>query len=350
MNKLKVFFWLCSGANHAILKKCPTESSKYVGIGATVFFTGVFAAIAASYAMYTVFDNYLTAIAFGIVWGLMIFNLDRFIVSSMRKNGKVKKEFLMSIPRIVLAILISLVIAKPLELKIFEKEILVEHQLLEQQQINIKKQQITAGFQSQQNELNSEIDGLKNEIAEKTKNRDELRRIAQEEADGTGGSMRRNAGPIYQIKKADADRVEEELRQLTASNNQLISQKQERLSEIDSLVQSEVNALEKNRIPGPAARLEALSSLTSRSQAIWLSNWFILLLFVAVEIAPVLVKLIAGRGPYDRLLQMHEREFETSMYQSFAADNKRVREQTTDYPEIEKIYVEEKLKTSLSKT
>lgn len=350
MNKLKVFFWLCSGANHAILKKCPTESSKYVGIGATVFFTGVFAAIAASYAMYTVFDNYLTAIAFGIVWGLMIFNLDRFIVSSMRKNGNVKKEFLMSIPRIVLAILISLVIAKPLELKIFEKEILAEHELLEQQQINTKKEQISAGYSSERNALNSEIEQLKNEISAKTQDRDELRRIAQEEADGTGGSMRRNAGPIYQIKKADADRVEEELRQLTATNNQLISQKQERLSEIDSLVQSEVNALEKDRIPGPAARLEALSSLTSRSQAIWLSNWFILLLFVAVETAPVLVKLIAARGPYDRRLQMHEREFETSMYQSFAADNKRVREQTTDYPEIEKIYVEEKLKTSLSKT
>lgn len=87
MEKMKAFFWFCSGANIAILKKCPTETNKYVGIGGTVFFTGVLAALSAGYALYTVFESWYWAVAFGAVWGVMIFNLDRFIVSSMRKKG-----------------------------------------------------------------------------------------------------------------------------------------------------------------------------------------------------------------------------------------------------------------------
>jgi hypothetical protein len=57
MQVLTRFFWFCSGANFPILQKVPTESTKYVGIGATVFFTGVFASLAGFYALYTVFSN-----------------------------------------------------------------------------------------------------------------------------------------------------------------------------------------------------------------------------------------------------------------------------------------------------
>src|SRR6187549_34343 len=123
MKKITNFFLICSGVDSSLLKKCPSETSKYAGMGATIFFTGVFAALAAGYALYTVFDNVAIASVFGLLWGLMIFNLDRYIVSSMRKEGNFNRELLTASPRIVLAIIISIVIAKPLELKIFEKEI-----------------------------------------------------------------------------------------------------------------------------------------------------------------------------------------------------------------------------------
>ncbi|WP_452596574.1 DUF4407 domain-containing protein, partial [Pontimicrobium sp. MEBiC01747] len=76
---LKQFFIICSGADTDILKDSSIgEQNKYAGIGATVFFTALMAAIASSYALYTVFDNLFAAVGFGIVWGLLIFNLDRF--------------------------------------------------------------------------------------------------------------------------------------------------------------------------------------------------------------------------------------------------------------------------------
>ena len=95
---LKQFFILCSGADKTILKDCSNgEQNKYAGIGATVFFTAIMATIAASYALFTIFNNVLASIAFGIVWGLLIFNLDRYIVSTIKKSDSFKYELLQCI-------------------------------------------------------------------------------------------------------------------------------------------------------------------------------------------------------------------------------------------------------------
>lgn len=310
MEKIKHFFWVCSGVHIPLLKKCEVESSKYAGIGATIFFTGVFAAIAASYALYTVFDNVWIATAAGVVWGLMIFNLDRYIVSSMRKEGNMQREFRTAVPRIVLAVLISIVIAKPLEMKIFEKEIQSELVMMEQQTYTSQENEIKLRFQTDQERLKREIGELKNEIAVKAARRDELNRIAQEEADGTGGSKKRNAGPIYQLKKADANQADTELQALVKTNDLLVNDKLRALADQGSLIQSEISGLAKQKLDGPASRMEALSRLTTKSDAIWWANWFILLLFIAVETAPVFVKLISSRGPYDQLLKIEEHGFE----------------------------------------
>ena len=349
MKKLKNFFWLCSGANRTLLEKCPTEASKYAGIGATIFFTGIFAAMAGAYALYTVFENYFAAIIFGIVWGLMIFNLDRYIVSSMRKEGNAQKEFYTALPRIVLAVLISLVIAKPLEMKIFEKEINSELELMEQRSFAEKEQAIKQRYELEQAAIKQEITRLKLEIDNKTLKRDELRRHASEEADGTGGSMRRNAGPIYQIKKSDAERVDLELQELVAKNSALIASAQVRLGQIDAEIGAEIATLKRGNLSGPAARMDALSNITSKSEAIWLASWFIILLFIAVETAPVFVKLISPRGPYDHLLLIDERGVESLMYEELARQNKDVKKRTAKYPAFEKDYIDGRLETSLDR-
>ena len=90
---LKHFFILCSGADQDILNNCSNgEQNKYAGLGATVFFTAVMASIAASYALYTVFKSPYIALGFGLIWGLLIFNLDRYIVSTIRKQDRIIHE------------------------------------------------------------------------------------------------------------------------------------------------------------------------------------------------------------------------------------------------------------------
>ena len=347
MKKITSFFLLCSGADSTLLQKCPTETSKYAGMGATIFFTGLFAALAAGYALYTVFDNVWTAGLFGLIWGFMIFNLDRYIVSSMRKEGKLSRELFMASPRIVLAIIISIVIAKPLELKIFEKEIAPELIVMEQEAYARQESKLTSRFLPRQDSLKLEIESLRNAIAQKTKTRDELVRIAQEEADGTGGSRRRNLGPIYKAKKADADKEDAELQQLISEHGQRIQIIEKALAESNQGMNKELASMEKTKIDGPAARMEALSRITKQNSAIWWADWFVILLFITIETAPVLVKLISPKGPFDNLLKIEEHTFAALEIEEMAKTNAQAKERIATLPQHERTFVDQRLDAAL---
>lgn len=292
-----------------MLKRAPSETNKYGGIGATIFFTGLLAAFSGGYALWTVFSQPWGAILFGMVWGLMIFNLDRYIVSGMKKRNSFWSEFGMAVPRLVLAVLIAIVISKPLELKVFEKEISQELITMEQQVFKTQEDKVKDRFQQRINVLNAEIAQLNNAIGAQAAKHDTLQLIAQQEADGTGGSRRQNLGPIYKAKKADADSAAAQLQRLSAQNGALITQKRQELQSIDSTEKATVTGLDRSRLNGLASQLDALGHLTERSTPVRWANWFIMLLFITIETAPVFVKLISPRGPYDDLLEAHEHAY-----------------------------------------
>lgn len=310
MTLMRDFFLFCSGAEKSVLKRTPTDVNKYAGIGATIFFTGVFAAIAAGYALSTIFESTLLVIIIALLWGLMIFNLDRFIVSTMKKRGSFWTDFASATPRIILAVLIAIVIARPLELKIFESEI--EAELVQMQQELYKKQDELAKsrYLGTVDSIRSEIALLKSEIDEKFISRDLLVNEAIKEADGTGGSMRRNLGPIYLTKRAAADKAQSELDQVLLTNNALIASQQEKLNETETKMKEEINSLQRVSLDGFAARMEGLERASKRSEAIFIASIFITLLFITIETAPVVTKLILDRSPYDFVLNKHEQLFE----------------------------------------
>ncbi len=325
MKNIQNFFLFCSGVEHSILERCPSDVNKYVGIGATVFFTGVLAFISSGYALYTVFESYWAAIPFGIIWGLMIFNLDRYIVLSMKSNGSWWRDWLVALPRLALAILLALVISKPLEMKIFEKEIQAELVTMEQEVYKQQEDGLKARYNTQLADERARIDALKAEILLKTTARDALVKQAVQEADGTGGSGKKNLGPIYLAKKAEADKAQAELEQTIALNQPLILEKTKAIQTLETTVQTEVSSLQRSRYNGLAARMEALSRLSGKSLAILYASLFITLLFVAIETAPIMVKLISYRSPYDYLLHEHEHVFEMANLESTTLRNNTVR-------------------------
>ena len=348
MEKLKRFFWLCSGSNRDLLEQSKTEASKYAGIGATVFFTGMFAAVAAGFAIFSFSESWVAAISMGFLWGLMILNLDRYIVSSMRKTDDPKKEWKMAAPRIALALLIAVVISKPLELKIFEKEIETELFVMNEEINQANRNKVTASYAPSRQLIQQAINGLNQEVAEKEAVRNELDQIAQKEADGTGGSMKRNPGPIYKLKKADADKAQRELDILRAQNNARLKNYQAQLDSLDRTEAKALANLENADFTGLAARLDALSRLGDKSTSILMANWFIVLLFIAIEIAPVLVKLMSSRGPYDDLLAQEEHKYATGWLEHLAEQSARTRKKAEKLSNVEKDYVEQKLSARLS--
>lgn len=292
----KNFFWMCSGADTDILAtSSKAEQIKYAGIGGTVFFTAVMAFIAASYALYTVFNNYFLAVGFGIIWGLLIFNLDRFIVSTIKKQDNKWKEFWQATPRIILAIIIAIVISKPLELKIFEKEI---NQVLLKQKNNLtlaNKNQIANQYTPEIKQLQNEITQLKLEISAKETETNALYDVYIAEAEGREGTKLLGKGPVYKEKREKHDAALEALQQLKADNTLKIKDKEIQIQQLTNQQNSQIQQSQPiiDNFGGLMARIQALNELS------WLPSFFIFLLFLAIETSPIFAKLIAPKSAYD---------------------------------------------------
>lgn len=307
---LKKFFWICSGADIDILNDCPkSEQEKYAGIGATVFFTAVMAFLAGSYALLTVFDNVWISIGFGLIWGLLIFNLDRYIVSTIKKRDKFSMELIQASPRILLAIIIAVVISKPLEMKIFEKEI--QREILTSQNEMIRENQSQVGeiFAPEIARLEAENGQLQAATEAKKVEVDALYERYISEAEGRDGTMKLGKGPVYKEKRDKHDVALKEYAELKSANDQLIRQNQSKLDELrvqeDLRVASTQPVIE--GVDGFMARLKALNQLPEWPQ------FFIFLLFMAVETAPILAKLMSPKGPYDLKLANIESGFSSAL-------------------------------------
>jgi hypothetical protein len=121
---LSAFFLFCSGVSKSVLDKCPdTEKVKHVSIGASVLFTGVLAMLSSYFAFSLIFEGAYINFFLAFFWGLIIFNLDRYIVATLRKKGDFWREVIQISPRLFLSTLIALVVSKPLELQLFKSEI-----------------------------------------------------------------------------------------------------------------------------------------------------------------------------------------------------------------------------------
>ena len=300
---LQQFFMLCSGADTDILKTCSKgEQNKYAGIGATVFFTAVMAFIASAYALFTVFDNIYSSIFFGLIWGLLIFNLDRFIVSTIKKSDSFKSELLQATPRIILAVIIAIVISKPLEMKIFEKEI---NQVLLEEKNSMtlaNKEQIATQYTPKTEQLKADILGLKNEIATKEVETNALYDTYISEAEGTAGTKLLGKGPVYKEKRDKHDAALAELQSLKQTNAERISTLESQIAALDLEYVDQVTNTQPiiDGFDGLMARINALDKLP------WLPSFFIFLLFLAIETSPIIAKLLSPKGAYDYKLEDQE--------------------------------------------
>lgn len=314
MNWLQKFLVICSGSSVKLLERTPTEINKHAGIGGVILFTAILASLSSGYALYSVFDNFWSAASFGILWGLMIFNLDRFIVASMRKSGNFFRQFFAATPRIILATLLGIVISKPLELRIFEKEIdkqlniiINRNKAVLQDSVNQRYVQLSGGFVKERNEIYSRINSLREEYnsasAELEK---EVVGTATETTTGKVGY-----GPNARRKEEIKNSKKEELGVYMAQMKPRLEQLDNEIDILAAQKQKELDAARpvEDNYTGFAARIQALNELSKNNKILGLASLFIMGVFVSLEMAPVLVKLIAPKGPYDYLLDKHEYSF-----------------------------------------
>jgi uncharacterized protein DUF4407 len=330
---IKTFFLVCSGCDLEILYRpeCRVEVNKYVGIGATIFSTALLATLSGGYALFTVFHSVPVAVGFGLVWGCIIFNLDRYIVSTIRKTTPPPeltvtesakwslKELAHFAPRLLLAVFISIVITRPLELRLFESEINKALSSKTSADLAYLKEQSKQEFPDIER-LSTENENLRTEISSKQSHVDNLHELAIAEGMGEqrgNTTGRRGKGPFYRERVEAYERGKNELADLTRTNEQRIVGNDAIIADL----RRQQAERERGRVPtiqenGLIARLTTLSDLAEAHSSVRLSSWFLIALFMLLETAPIFVKILSNRGPYDEI-------FETLEHDAWAREQKK---------------------------
>lgn len=331
------FFLFCAAADLDLLSKCPSsEHHKYTGVGVTVFFTGLLACASGGYALFTAFQSVALSVLLGILWGLLVFNLDRFLVSTMKKSKGKILELVQISPRLLLAVLLSLVISVPLELRIFKEEI--------DEQIyyagTAKLDQLESTYNQRLEKRQKQVEAIRASLDKKQEQRDAFYQQYICECDGTCGTGQKGKGSECERKESRFRKSDEELSIARLQNESELARIREDQSQIQLQYRDERVKLQASFADGLLIRLNALEDLPSGPQLA------IVLLLIAIEIAPILVKLLSPYGPYDHLLKTLEYEFEMDEIAAINMRNQQLNSKLTVMAGIEQSRLEQEIRNN----
>ncbi|MCE4027742.1 DUF4407 domain-containing protein, partial [Microbacterium sp. Au-Mic1] len=122
------WFWrrlaILGGADGAILDRVPSEQPRFVQMFFVLAGTALVSALSMLFALTTGVQVLVwLAVPLAIVWALLIFNLDRFLTSTMRSTRNVWRLLGLAIPRVLMAAIIGFVVAEPIVLQAFHNDI-----------------------------------------------------------------------------------------------------------------------------------------------------------------------------------------------------------------------------------
>lgn len=323
----------CGGANWKVLDNdkesvssseneksiSPAEKDKYASIGAVVLSTAILASLSGGYAIFTIFESKIIASVIGLFWGSFIFNIDRMFIISMRKeednkeaNNKeatnkdnknsILKVILVAAPRIVLGAFLGLLISKPIELRLFYKEINEKYYEIRILAIKNKLNQESSELIIKNQELQNEINTIRRQC-------DNAKELMNQELTGTGGSNERGDGDIYkELKRQYNDclvKVNQELNttqnkqisDLIISNNKKNKQINEKIANLHLINKSlEIGS------PSIFEQAVIFHDLAKNDSFIAVINIFMIGLFVFIEISPIIAKISIPYGGYDQAI------------------------------------------------
>ena len=338
--KFERFLWWCSGADMELLSgPCPpSDRAKYFGMGGVVFATGLLATLSSGFAFYTIFGpkgdavkstanglvnfgqgvdsiSLIASAGFGLFWGFMIFNLDRFIVSAGgkgdMKEGLSWKDMRDSWPRFLMAIILGIIISKPLEVRIMKTEIDAElstkQEIYEADQNKLSDKLIDAEIAT----LRSYVIPLQktnadnqNYIEKRRLEIKEQRKTLELEAEGKTGSGVAGRGPAWRDKKENLDKMEVELEQLAikyGNNEQSLNKRIQGYEK--QIADKEAGRDEKHKQNKfKAAQMDGLiERIKIADEKFPVMSWFLSVMFIIIEITPLLFKMMMTKTPYDYL-------------------------------------------------
>ena len=323
-SRLMRMFWKAAGADQYLLERSTySDQIKYFCLGGIVVATGAMAALAGGYAFYTIFEpkgdalddlheigkrtrdiihfpTLITSVFFGLIWGMIIYNIDRFIVTSTGKGDGTeaitKQELISAIPRIIMGMIIALTISKPIEIRMFKSEI--DKRLATEQEKYLREQDSTTTieFDSKIHPFLKESDSLKKANENLRLEIQNQRRRLEDEAAGLLPPNPAGRGPAWQDKKENLDKMEAEFLITKVSNENRIKELKPKIEDLEQnkKIKFRDNIKKKNSMDGLLFRIK----YAEEEAGPWISL-FITLLFMVIELTPIFFKMMLIKGPYD---------------------------------------------------
>jgi hypothetical protein len=347
--------WL-GGARLDVLQDAPGDRARFVAMGGVILSTAFLSAVSAAFALkMAVGAPIAVAVIVGIFWGVIILNLDRLLIIGMAKQKGVWRNLALALPRVALALIIGTVISTPLVLQIFSAEINSEIQVMQAEDkaafeekiasdpryaaIPSLEESIAANQAIVDKGLQTDLSSDPNYAAAAAATAaaqaayDTAQAAYLAEIDGSGGTGVRGDGPVTASKQTaldqaaarlDAAKAAEQAAADAASTN-LQAGAQSRLDAAKAQLaadQATLATAQSQRADEQAAyssavdnsagllsRLSALFRLGEANALLNVAHIMIALLFVCIELLPVIVKVLANLGgptAYDRLVDVRE--------------------------------------------
>ena len=334
-NRITKFLWWCAGADTYFLSRSPMQDRvKYAGIGGIVLCTGVLAAFSGGFAFHTIFGpkgeaieiSALTTLAdtissavFGLVWGLVIFNLDRFIISSTGKGDGTDsitwKEFFQALPRIVIAVILGFAISAPLEIQILKSEIdaeLQKFQTKEWKELNAATDKVTnqekAALEKRKIEYEFKQSNYEKEIKSYDDQIDKLVTVQQAEMQDKRAY---GFGPVAKKMQADIDTKRTEKEKFINEKKTQIDALYKQLASVNATIDNYEKDLResytKNKvIAGNYSGL--LRRIQISHEVGGIVPWVIFFVLLSIETGPIFFKMMMNKGVYDFLVENHNKK------------------------------------------
>jgi hypothetical protein len=335
-----------TGVDEDLLSRVRYERSKYTALGGVVLGTSVIAAFSMwNFATEALGRVSLAALVPTVIWMLFVLNLDRWLVTP-QPNARRRLGPLLT--RLLVALMLGVVIAEPLVLRIFQTAVVERVQdertdTVDRLRTNLVRcnpvpsttrtvapkdcdTTYVLSFRATPGDRVDELTALRSDAATLQKRVDQdttrLEAIDSDVRDECRRLVRIAATGLYQrtseCLRLRAKAQDYRTTHRTAQNEQRLAGMNTRISKIEGELTSSRGAFLKARADGIAQRLaeerakqqeigvleriRALDELASGNPVLFVGIWLVRLLFVLLDMLPVLVKYLTGETAYDRML------------------------------------------------
>jgi hypothetical protein len=312
----EIFLCKCSGGRMDVLKMriCASERPKFAKIGTWVLLVSTISYCSCSYAAFTISCSTPVSIFVGCIGALFTFNTDRYLIGEVRKRKESDgvKQFASIAVRIFLSLCISYIMSEPLKILIFQAPI----DLYQNEQNQIAMTQLESKLKHQFpgiEILKDKNKSLEQDLDRAKATRDKAYNEMMSEGTGQKGdgkSGRYGQGEFFNQRQKELEQQEVLFADLKAKTERGIAENKQKLEVLEARVQVQRDSYQAVRESARTlpSRMSALHQIAKKDEVIGVWNIAITLMFVALELTPILAKTLSERGQYDAILERIEHE------------------------------------------